>query len=699
MIKWFRDLKVIVKFIALSSVILVAAFSVLIGWNLKVLEKISLDRGMLEAESTGQTYADANAKLVQKTVASLDSLRSIFLDELSQGDLDRGRLIRNLANLLNDNASASSMFTVWEPDAYGRDADYAKDPLFAENGGRLATLAIRFDNGQIMPVPFGGLDTFTAYEQAKAKKRAIVMEPYNASTDNGESELLTMILLPILDQNEQFLGVIGSAFLLDTFQQSAEKEHPLGGNVSLLSQGGLYIANGENPEEIGHSFLADDSHRRVFEEVQQGKLSHESADSGGEAVVRAFKPIPIVDDEVWYVQTVIPKSEIFKTYTQNRNQSLVIGLAALLLLGLGVWVLARMIVINNIGRMVSSLRFMADGDLTRSAPVRSKDEFGKMTEHLNETAASLRGMLRHTSDIALTVSATSEELTASAGQTSLAAQSISASVENVADGLKKQNAEAEKAAEMMREMAESVRRVAASSEAVSGSADEVIGQTRQGDRVVRQAVGQMNAISESMNESNEAILRLSERSGEIGKLIGLISGISNQTNILALNASVEAARAGEQGKGFAVVASEIRKLAEQTKHAVDQVQAGIAEIAADTEQAVRLIGNTAVEVDKGLGSVTESGQLFASIMKEMSEVGNRAQEVSAEVQEMAEGAARVAEAVRLVSGITLTSTDEAAQVAAATEEQLATMQEIAAAASHLSRLVQELTDQMAHFKI
>lgn len=208
-----------------------------------------------------------------------------------------------------------------------------------------------------------------------------------------------------------------------------------------------------------------------------------------------------------------------------------------------------MIVINNIGRMVTSLRFMADGDLTRSAPVRSKDEFGKMTEHLNETAASLRGMLRHTSDIALTVSATSEELTASAGQTSLAAQSISASVENVADGLKKQNVEAEKAAEMMREMAESVRRVAASSEAVSGSADEVIGQTRQGDRVVRQAVGQMNAISESMNESNEAILRLSERSGEIGKLIGLISGISNQTNILALNASVEAARA-RTGQGI-----------------------------------------------------------------------------------------------------------------------------------------------------
>ncbi|RRJ64915.1 methyl-accepting chemotaxis protein [Paenibacillus oralis] len=699
MIKWFMNQKVIVKFIALSSIILIAAFFVLIRWNLDVLKKVSMDRGMLEAQNTGQNYADENAKIVQNTVASLASMRSIFMDEVSQGDTDRQRMIRRLGNLLKENDSVSSIFTVWEPDTYGRDADFTGDSLFAVNGGRMATMVIRFNDGQIMPVPFGDLDTFTAYDQAKSTKQAVVMEPYNAPTENGESELVTLIALPVLDQNERFLGIVGGAFLLDTFQQAAEKEHPLGGHVSLLSGGGLYIANGENPEEIGKSFISADDNKRLFEEVRKGKLTHESAGSDGAAVIRAFKPIPIIDDQVWYVQTAIPKAEILTTYTNNRNESIVIGCLSLLLLGLGIWFLARLMVTNNINRMVKALRFMADGDLTQTVPVQSRDEFGEMAGHLNEATAHLRKMLNQTSEIALTVSATSEELTGGAEQTSLAAQSISASTESVADGMNEQNEEAAKAAGMMREMTESVRRVQASAEAVSESAEDVTGQTEQGDRVVQRAAMEMNAISISMAESNEAMKRLSQRSEEIGKLIGLISGISSQTNILSLNASVEAARAGEHGKGFAVVAAEIRKLAEQTKLAVGQVQAGIAEITADTDHAAALIGNTALEVEKGLLSVTESGQLFASIMEEMKQVGVRAQEVSAEVQEMSAGTARVAEAVRLVADITMKSTDETAQVAAASEQQLATMQEISSAAVHLSRLVQELTDRMAHFKI
>lgn len=697
--KWFKNQKVIVKFIALSSVILIAAFFVLITWNLDVLKKVSMDRGMLEAQNTGQNYADENAKIVQNTVASLGSMRSVFMDEVSQGDTDRQRMIRRLGNLLKDNDSVSSIFTVWEPDAYGRDADFTADSLFAVNGGRMATLVIRFNDGKVMPVPFGDLGTFTAYDQAKSTKQAVVMEPYNAPTEDGKSELLTMIVLPVLDQNERFLGVVGGAFLLDTFQQAAEKEHPLGGNVSLLSGGGLYIANGENPKEIGKSFVSSEENKRLFEEVQKGKLAHEVAGSDGAAVIRSFKPIPIIDDQVWYVQTAIPKAEILTTYTNNRIESIAIGCLALLLLGLGIWFLARLIVINNINRMVKALRFMADGDLTQTVPVQSRDEFGEMAGHLNEATAHLRKMLHQTSEIALTVSATSEELTGGAEQTSLAAQTISASMENVADGMNEQNEEAAKAAGMTREMTESVLRVAATAEAVSESAEDVIDQTEQGDRVVQRAVGEMNAISISMAESNEAMKRLSQRSEEIGKLIGLISGISSQTNILSLNASVEAARAGEHGKGFAVVATEIRKLAEQTKLAVEQVQAGIVEITSDTDHAAALIGNTALEVEKGLSSVTESGQLFASIMKEMKQVGVRAQEVSAEVQEMSAGTARVAEAVRLVSGITMKSADETAQVAAASEQQLATMQEISSASAHLSRLVQELTDQMAHFKV
>lgn len=699
MFTWFSRQKVIVKFIALASLILAAALTILISWNLIVLNKVSMELGMAEAQITGQNYADKNTSIVQSTVASLASLRSIFKDEVAQGIADRNRMIRNLEHVLSGNEAVSSIFTVWESDAFGRDADFAANPLFTVNGGRMATLAIRFDDGKIMSVPFGELDTFTAYEQVKETKQDLVMEPYNAPTENGKSELLTMILLPILDEDNQFLGVIGGAFLLNTFQQSAESEHPLNGNVSLLSSGGLYIANGENPEQIGQSFLSTKNNEQVFNTVKEGVLTHETSNSEGEAVIRAFRPIPITGSETWYVQTVIPKAEILQAYTSNRNESIFIGLAALLFLGLGIWLLAKLIVVNNVQRMMSTLQFIADGDLTHSAPVRSKDEFGIMAEHLNIAAGNLRTMLTQTAETTQTVSATSQELTSSAEQTSSVAQTISASMEKMADAIHEQSSEVSETAVRMEEIVERVRRVASSAEAVSESTNEVIGQTEQGDQVVQHAIGQMNTIYASTNESNEAMKRLTKRSQEIEKLVDLISGISNQTNLLALNAAVEAARAGEQGKGFSVVAAEVRKLADQTRNAAVQVQVGIAEIAADTEYTADLIANTAIEADQGRESVLESGRLFASIMQEMKKVGELAQSVSAEVREIDGGSHRIAESVRHVSDITLMSSDEAAQVAAAAEQQLATMQEISSASNHLSLLINDLAQQMGNFKI
>ncbi|MDN4068209.1 methyl-accepting chemotaxis protein [Paenibacillus sp. FSL R5-0407] len=699
MLTWFSHQKVIVKFIALTSLILATALTILISWNLIVLNKVSMDLGMAEAQITGQNYADKNTSIMQNTVASLASLRSIFTDEAVQGVTNRDGMIRNIEHLLKGNESVSSIFTIWEKNAYGRDAEFASHPLYSVNEGRMASMAIRFDDGNIMSVPFGGLDTFTAYEQVKTSKKDMVLEPYNAPTENGKSELLTMIVLPIMDKNDKFLGVIGGAFLLDTFQQSAELEHPLGGNVSLLSSGGLYIANGEDSEQVGKTFLSSEDNNKLFEEVKKGKLTHEASNSAGKTVIRAFRPISITGNESWYVQTVIPKSEILTTYTTNRNESILIGLAALLFLALGIWMLAKMIVVNNIKKMMGTLQYIASGDLTHSATIRSKDEFGIMAEHLNIAVGNLRTMLAQTAETTLTVSATSQELTSSAGETSSVAHTISSSMEKMAEAIHEQSSEVAETASRMEEIVERVHRVASSAEAVSDSTDEVIGQTEQGDKVVQQAIEQMNTIYASTNESNEAMKRLSKRSQEIEKLVDLISGISNQTNLLALNAAVEAARAGEQGKGFAVVAAEVRKLADQTKNAAIQAQVGIAEIAADTEHTAELIANTAIEADQGRESVLESGRLFASIMQEMKKVGELAQSVSFEVKEINGGSNWIAGSVRHVSDIALTSSDEAAQVAAAAEQQLATMQEISNAANHLSQLILDLAEQMGNFKV
>ncbi|NGZ74682.1 methyl-accepting chemotaxis protein [Saccharibacillus alkalitolerans] len=690
----YKNMKVNMKFIMLASLIMIAAFSILIAWNLHDLKRESQTAGTLLAQQAGNEYVNENAKILHSAVTSFGNLATELPGQLALGDADRARLQLSLDNLLQNNPALSAAFTVWEPNAYDNDAGYRSDPVYGSNGGRLASLTVRDETGKPMTIPFANFEQDAAYNKAKETRKAVVVDPYDISKDPAKPSLISTIAMPVLNEQGDFLGVVGATFMLDVLQQNAEAYQPLGGYVTLLSGSGTYIVNPEQPEEVGKPSGFANEYPDLFAGMQQGKRVQEIGEE-----IRAFVPLPITENDSWYIQTVMPKSAIMKSYTESRNTSLWVSVSALLLLGLAVWALTRWIIGRPIKRMTAGIRALANGDFTQTIPISSKDEFGLMAADLNEATATLRGMLKQTADIGQTVNLTSEDLKSSAEQTSLAAQLISESIEHVAEGMSGQSREAVEAARMMEEMTVGVRRIAASSSAMSQSAESVIKQTEQGDQLVQNTAGQMNAVYGSMRQSGDAMRRLGERSLEIEGFTGLIASISGQTNILALNASIEAARAGEQGKGFAVVATEIRHLAEQTRKATEQVQAGIEEIASEARQAVQLMGTTANEVEKGVNSVTESGVLFETIMQEMRQVGLQAQEVSSAVKQLAAGAEQVSDTVALVSDIARKSTDETVHVAAASEQQQATMQEISASTLHLSAQIQDLMERMVKFKL
>ncbi|GGO01874.1 methyl-accepting chemotaxis protein [Saccharibacillus kuerlensis] len=690
----FNSMKVNTKFIILASLIMIVAFSILIAWNLHSLKRQSEIAGTLKTEQAGNIYVKENTKLLQTVVTSFGNLASDSASDLVAGDVERDRILRSLTNMMNNNPSLSVAFTAWEPDAYDEDAAYAVDPIYGAAGGRFALLSVRYEDGKMETIPFIGFEQDAAYSQAKATRQTVVTDPYDVSQDPEVPFLISTIAIPVLNDQGEFLGVVGASFVLNELQKGAEAYQPLGGYVTLLTGSGTYIANPKQPELVGQPAAFAKEYPEIFADVQQGKFIQEV---NGE--VRVFVPLQITEDSSWYAQTIIPKATIMKSYTDSRNMSIIVSIASLILLGAAIWFLTSLIITRPINRMVTAIKALANGDFTQTVPVTSKDEFGLMAADLNEASATLRGMLKQTAEIGQTVKLTSEDLKESAEQTSLAAQLISESIEHVATSMNGQSDEAVKAANMMEEMTTGVRQIAASSSAMSKSAENVIKQTEQGDQLVQSTAGQMNAVYGSMQQSGDAMKRLGERSREIEGFIGLIASISSQTNILALNASIEAARAGEQGKGFAVVATEIRNLAEQTRKATEQVQAGIEEIALETRHAVQLMDTTASEVEKGVGSVAQSGALFETIMQEMREVGAQAHNVSTAVEQMAVGAEQVADTVALVSDVARKSTEETVHVAAASEEQQATMQEISASATHLSSQIQDLMDRVVKFKL
>ena len=182
-----------------------------------------------------------------------------------------------------------------------------------------------------------------------------------------------------------------------------------------------------------------------------------------------------------------------------------------------------------------------------------------------------------------------------------------------------------------------------------------------------------------------AIRDLSTKSAEIGGIVTTITGIAEQTNLLALNAAIEAARAGEQGRGFAVVADEVRKLAEEAQNAAGQIAAIIAQIQSDTNRAVDLVAETVPRTQAGVEAVASTREAFVSIRTATEEVTSQIDRIAgltAQVAEVSEAAPATAE-----------------EVSASTEQTDASTQSIATSAAHVADVAETLHTMVSRFRL
>lgn len=378
--------------------------------------------------------------------------------------------------------------------------------------------------------------------------------------------------------------------------------------------------------------------------------------------------------------------------------SLIATASILLSIALG-WMIARLIAKPLIS-MVESVQEVAQGNLAiRQVEIISQDEVGKLGGSLNTMVTNLRGLIRQASEAAEQVAASSEELTASAEQSAQATTQIAAAITGVADGATRQVAVVEATVAIVEQMSAGIQQVAANASTISGTAEKTANAAGQGDKAIMAAVKQMESIEKSVGHSSRVVIKLGERSKEIGQIVDTISGIAGQTNLLALNAAIEAARAGEQGRGFAVVAEEVRKLAEQSQEASKQIANLIAEIQTETDSAVVAMNNGTREVKTGTEVVYTAGQAFTEIVSHITEVSDQIREVSAVIQQMASGSQQIVASVRDVNHISKTAAGQTQTVSAATEEQSATMEEMAASSQTLAKLAEDLQSAVRQFKV
>lgn len=357
-------------------------------------------------------------------------------------------------------------------------------------------------------------------------------------------------------------------------------------------------------------------------------------------------------------------------------------------------------IVLPIKEITITANMLAKGDLTqKDIIVNSTDEIGTVANTFNLMKNQLQQLIRQIGTTTQQVAASSEELTASAEQSAQATQSVAQTVGYVAEGTERQTTAVGKTTTVVKEMLDSIQQVADNANTVSEAADKTTISAQRGRTVVDSARQQMMIIEDAVGDSAKDVGKLGERSKEIGQIVDTISGIAGQTNLLALNAAIEAARAGEQGRGFSVVAEEVRKLAEQSQDAAKQISTLIYEIQLETENAVLAMNKGASEVNSGTVAVESAGEVFEEIVSLVAKVSSQVREISAAIQQVASGSQHISDSVHDIDVICQATSGQAQTVSSATEEQAATMEEIANASHSLAEMAGELQNAVSRFKV
>ena len=400
----------------------------------------------------------------------------------------------------------------------------------------------------------------------------------------------------------------------------------------------------------------------------------------------------------WVVCSQIPYKVAIADSVNNTIFISVLGCIIILLTGGGAFWIAG-IATRPLHTFVDADKSIAGGNLAiEPIAVKSNDELGVLASAFNEMVKNLTQLILQVQSNAETVAAASEQLTASADQSSQASNQVAESITDVAGNAEKQRHVVENTAKIVSQMSDSIGLASQRAQTVAEQSNQSTLTARQGGETIHKAVAQMSELETAVDASAKVVMQLGQRSQTIGEIVNTISGIAGQTNLLALNAAIEAARAGEQGRGFAVVAEEVRKLAEQSQTAAKQIADLIENIQTETANAVQAMDRGTTKTQQATAVVNHAGQAFQEIVDRVSELSLQVQDITGAIQELGQGSHKIVTSVREIETLTHAMTDESQNVSAATEEQAASMHEIAGSSQSLAKMAADLQTEVGKFR-
>lgn len=363
------------------------------------------------------------------------------------------------------------------------------------------------------------------------------------------------------------------------------------------------------------------------------------------------------------------QESFIEVISSSRKSFFVLGIVLVVLISVLVFFFISK-VLAPLGNLLEMTQRIAIGDLKVVLSTTTKDEIGELSQNFNKMVDSLKSLLRKIREASLQITSASHQIRASSDEQATGAAEQSSSVAETTTTVE--------------ELANTASQIAENTKAVVTIADQTARKAREGESQMNEALGGIEDGKEKVETVAKKILALGEKSQSIGNITKIIDSISEQTNLLALNAAIEAARAGEAGRGFAVVAAEVRKLAERSSEATEEIRQLITEIQTETNSTIMATEEGTKGVERASALVKKASLSIKEISEMIRNTNTAAKEISLGTQQQQTASEQVVKSMENINEVTK-------QFVAITKQSSASANELADLASTLKEAVDEFS--------
>ena len=352
-----------------------------------------------------------------------------------------------------------------------------------------------------------------------------------------------------------------------------------------------------------------------------------------------------------------------------------------------------------INKIIDQMSLVASGKLNAKISLKRRDEIALMAEGFNNMAGETAKMVRTVKDISDQVYDSTKTIIEESESVRSSSEQIQSAMHEIGNGSSHQAEAATQAAKVMDDLNADIDKVAEKAAKVGDLSEFLSKQSEKGSQVIGETIAEMRTIKDKVEKSAGVIDELSRNSHRIEEIVSLISGIADQTNLLALNAAIEAARAGEQGRGFAVVADEVRKLAEESSKSAGEITGLIEMIRRNADSALHAMNEGTAETDRGMEVVDKAGKAFEDISNAILQISDGVNGVVSITSEVRKKSQSAEEEITNIAAISEENAAAVEEVAASAAEQTESIGKFVQMSRELGKIIAEEETMLKKFEI